>query len=490
LTRRLIDHTSAIVHAIEPAPGFDQASLSPDQARLLLYEDRSLSALSALPPVDVAILDGDPNWYTVTNELRLLAGVDGSDTPPVIMVHHIGWPFGRRDGYYDPDAIPQAHRSAHAALGLVPGHAAPSADGLALVPFVGLHEHRAHVGVRTAVDDFLAQQPDTWRLVELPGLHGVAILAPRSRLTDNPALAEALDGFERREFLLTHVNRVEHARIEALLRPSSGRVAVSGTTNGHSPQDQARQATAPPPVVAAQPPLERAPEDSSDSIPEPLDDAGEDHLDAAQVRLELLESDRDARLRETTARLGAIKEERATLVRDAALATAALAAAQRELERSDGDVRAARRRGQELERASAQATARVGQLEREMAREREASSAAQAQAADSAEGLEAVRRETDQTRARLQGDIDALMQERRVIEEYVRRAAESHSWRAGHRLASFGRLLTVRRSRGTSALTQVQDLLAQSPPALPSGDPASPALDAGAKAGIAADAAD
>ena len=297
LTRRLLEETPAFVHAVDPAPSFDPDALAPGPDRLALHEDRSLCVLRGLPAIDLAILDGDPNWYTVVNELRLLAAEKRGhrDPLPVIVVHNVGWPFGRRDGYYDPDAIPEAWRSPHAALGLVPGHAAPSADGLALVPHVGLEDRLPNSGVRTALDDFLGADPERWRFTELPGLYGVGVLASQDRLAADPALMEVLDGFERVEFLASHVGRVERERIVALLGPRPTEVAINGGSIA-----RARHAGGTADEIGGEA-MPGADADTALSAEEV--GVAAERLDALQSRLELLERDRGGRLRQAEADL-------------------------------------------------------------------------------------------------------------------------------------------------------------------------------------------
>ena len=67
-----LDH-GAELHVIDPEPQFD-----PEEherrfgGRYVFHRDPSLDVIPDLPPVDVALIDGDHNWYTVYNELRLL----------------------------------------------------------------------------------------------------------------------------------------------------------------------------------------------------------------------------------------------------------------------------------------------------------------------------------------------------------------------------------------------------------------------------------
>ena len=71
---------------------------------------KSLEAIPLLPPSDLVLLDGDHNWFTVYHELQLLfaRAVETGAALPVILLHDMGWPYARRDMYYDPEAIPAA----------------------------------------------------------------------------------------------------------------------------------------------------------------------------------------------------------------------------------------------------------------------------------------------------------------------------------------------------------------------------------------------
>jgi hypothetical protein len=99
----------AELHVIDPVPEFDPAEH--EQAfpgRYVFHRAPSLEVLPSLPVMDAALIDGDHNWYTVRNELQLLADVarkEGAPLPVMIM-HDVGWPYGRRDLYYAPERIP------------------------------------------------------------------------------------------------------------------------------------------------------------------------------------------------------------------------------------------------------------------------------------------------------------------------------------------------------------------------------------------------
>ena len=97
------------LHVVDPFPAFDPAEHEQRFAgQYVFHRDLSVNVLGDLPPMDVALIDGDHNWYTVFTELNLLAEVakQAGSPLPVMILHDVGWPYGRRDLYYDPDQHP------------------------------------------------------------------------------------------------------------------------------------------------------------------------------------------------------------------------------------------------------------------------------------------------------------------------------------------------------------------------------------------------
>ena len=110
-TARMFDQLgpTSELHVIDPLPQFDPEEHEREfPGRYIFHRDLSLNVLPDLPPMDVALIDGDHNWYTVYNECRLLAeAARGDGAPlPVMIFHDVAWPYGRRDLYYNPDDIP------------------------------------------------------------------------------------------------------------------------------------------------------------------------------------------------------------------------------------------------------------------------------------------------------------------------------------------------------------------------------------------------
>lgn len=168
-------------------------------------QDHSLAVLPTLDRCDAYILDGDHNFFTVRNELALIAGAAGGagagQRQPVVFVHDVGWPWGRRDMYYLPSAVPiEARHTWSETLGV-------SLDGDELVEG-GLREPGRYAisvsadgprnGVLTAVEDFLAGPEGAgWSAIILPVAYGLAILYQPADAFLPAACREALQTLQK-----------------------------------------------------------------------------------------------------------------------------------------------------------------------------------------------------------------------------------------------------------------------------------------------------
>jgi GT2 family glycosyltransferase len=211
----------AVVHSIDPSPKLEVDALLAEYGELLRFHRiRSLEVLSEIEGVDLALIDGDHNWYTVINELRELERRARSDgrPPPVILLHDIGWPYGRRDLYYDPQSIPAAHRQPHARSGIVPGRAELAPGG------VNAHLENAKLegtpanGVLTAAEDFVAESRESWRLFSIPGLSGLGVLVATATLAEREPVRQLLDSVDDPAFLRAQCEAIEQARLQAEVR--------------------------------------------------------------------------------------------------------------------------------------------------------------------------------------------------------------------------------------------------------------------------------
>src|SRR3954453_17120702 len=102
--------TRARVVAIDPAPAPELLGAARGRPELELIRAASLDALPEVAPADVVVIDGDHNYYTVREELRLLSQQSAGPPRPLVILHDVGWPLGRRDTYHAPESIPGDQR--------------------------------------------------------------------------------------------------------------------------------------------------------------------------------------------------------------------------------------------------------------------------------------------------------------------------------------------------------------------------------------------
>jgi hypothetical protein len=221
----------ATVHAIDPRPQFDVGRWELEHGdRFRMHRASSLDALGAIKGIDAALVDGDHNWFTVSAELRLLADGAARDGAPMPLVcaHDAGWPYGRRDMYYDPQAIPVEHRHDAARAGIAPGRS-ELGPGINSGLWNATLEGGPRNGVLTAIEDFVAERPEAFELVVLPGWHGLAVLCAKGRAEAKPRLGAALERLRSPEFLRGWLEQIELARVAAEARAGQARAAERET---------------------------------------------------------------------------------------------------------------------------------------------------------------------------------------------------------------------------------------------------------------------
>ncbi len=168
------------LHVVDPEPQFDVDALTAGGG-VTVHRDLSLNVLPGLPAVDVALVDGDHNWYTVVNELRLLRrrAEEQARPTPVILCHDVLWPWARRDCYYAPETIPEEFRHPWARPGVAVG-SGWHGSGEAIVG-AATEEAGPRNGVLTAIEDFLAETGEPVSATVVRRQHGLAVLVPRTR---------------------------------------------------------------------------------------------------------------------------------------------------------------------------------------------------------------------------------------------------------------------------------------------------------------------
>ena len=172
---RWADAAGATVTAVEPTPPRELLTLVWQRPELNLIEAESHQALATLPLPDALIIDGDHNYYTVSEELRLTAERAEGSTLPLMIFHDVCWPHARRDSYYSPERIPAEHRQplAHD-VELAPGEPGVASAGIRY-PWVAEHEGGPGNGVLTAIEDFVSGG-EALHLAVVPAFFGLGIL--------------------------------------------------------------------------------------------------------------------------------------------------------------------------------------------------------------------------------------------------------------------------------------------------------------------------
>ena len=221
-TLRLLElarEIGATVHAVDPAPLFDVDAWRRDHGEhLVLHLKPSLAVLDQLGPFDAVLIDGDHNWYTVYNELRLVErrSRELGAAMPLILLHDVAWPYGRRDLYYQPESIPEADRQPYARRGISPTESELLDQG-------GYNAHLCNAereggprnGVLTAVEDYLKQSQQQYLVARIPAAFGLGILLPAQLAAERPQLERLVKAWTVAE-VERFIGRLEMARIAVM----------------------------------------------------------------------------------------------------------------------------------------------------------------------------------------------------------------------------------------------------------------------------------
>ena len=210
------EKNSAVLHCIDPLPKYDVEEWGARWGDAVVFHiELSLNALVDIPEPDVVLIDGDHNWYTVQHELKMLwtAAKERNRLFPVVFLHDVGWPYGRRDLYYDPETIPPAHRHPHKRGGLVPGQRSLDDEGFNDHLENAIHEGTPRNGVLTAVEDFVDEHEGELGLEVIPGLHGLGIVYDKAASSQ---VIEAIGRGVDRASLIRTLEAVESDRVDRL----------------------------------------------------------------------------------------------------------------------------------------------------------------------------------------------------------------------------------------------------------------------------------
>ncbi|MEL7671257.1 glycosyltransferase [Methanobacterium sp.] len=207
-----IKHNAYMV-AIDPFPKFDVDEFKAKYGdKFKIYNELSLSRLPLLKGYDMVLIDGDHNWYTVYNELKIIEKSFKNRKFPVVFLHDVGWPYARRDLYYSPENIPAVYRQPYKKLGMYPGQTnLKEQGGLNNHLYNSIYENNPKNGILTAIEDFISESELELSFKVINAFHGLCILFPKNdemenlieKVIENANLLDIIEE-ERVKFKIAH----------------------------------------------------------------------------------------------------------------------------------------------------------------------------------------------------------------------------------------------------------------------------------------------
>ena len=190
-TKKILDYCKDVENAklisIDPSPSFDIEAMKEKYGRKFIpINDLSLNSLKTIYNCDILLIDGDHNWYTVYNELKLIEKNYNQKNFPIIILHDISWPYGRRDLYYNPDNIPSEFLHDYKQWGMKPNqNKLLKIGGINADLNNAVNENTPKNGVLTAIEDFLKQTSFKLTFYKINGFNGLGIIFPRNNSFNN-----------------------------------------------------------------------------------------------------------------------------------------------------------------------------------------------------------------------------------------------------------------------------------------------------------------
>jgi hypothetical protein len=156
---------------VDPCLDTDLCAKYSGNKQVTVHKGLSLEMIPQLSEkFDCILIDGDHNWYTVFHELKAIEERQLLANGGTIFFHDVGWPYGRRDMYYQPATVPKEFVHPHAQKGMIRGRSELSAtEGTNPGLYNAETEGGEKNGVLTAIEDFLA--PSSQRIRAVP-FHG------------------------------------------------------------------------------------------------------------------------------------------------------------------------------------------------------------------------------------------------------------------------------------------------------------------------------
>jgi len=213
---KYVSENKGHLYSIDPAPEFDSDKFKVQYPSCYtFYRELSLDVLPQHKTFDAVLVDGDHNWFTVFNELKEIETIHGQDAldQPLTFIHDIGWPYGRRDLYYNPETIPAKYRHNYHSGGILPNCSELKVGaGINAQLNNASHEGGERNGVMTGVEDYIAQSKIDFVFIKMPLYYGLGILISKLRLKNDKSLRLAVERLESKEGINNVAYFAEHLR--------------------------------------------------------------------------------------------------------------------------------------------------------------------------------------------------------------------------------------------------------------------------------------
>ncbi len=171
---------------IDPCLDCDLQEKYAKNPRISVRRGTSLEILPKLDETfDCMLIDGDHNWYTVYQELKIISSRNLLRRGGIIFFDDTEWPWGRRDMYYQPEMIPPEYLHSWDQEGVEPGQSGISGESNPYADFKKApHEGGARNGVLTAIEDFLREHEGEYHFFRVHPNSGLGIMQYRGEFRD------------------------------------------------------------------------------------------------------------------------------------------------------------------------------------------------------------------------------------------------------------------------------------------------------------------
>lgn len=191
---------STTIYAIDPKINISNLIGEEDELNKYFkyYADDSLNVLPTLNNLDAIFINGDPNWYTVYNELNIIK--ENHINFPIVFICNNKYPHKRRDSYINPDKIPKEYKNE--CCNELPILYKEDDDTKETRVNDGychaIYQDTPKNGVLTAIEDFLDENPSL-ELLEINPIEGISLIYHSSEI-NNLRIKKILEDENKQEY--------------------------------------------------------------------------------------------------------------------------------------------------------------------------------------------------------------------------------------------------------------------------------------------------